>query len=310
MRAALEKINGGIYAVERAIVVTSLLLMSVIVFFDVVHRRYTAEEGKLMALIGRILGLDPEGEGWQGLMAASPWVTAFLLFVLVFVGILTASTRSLIPGQDSERAERPERRPSAVLAAVYAAGVILLCWLALRIAFGSGSEDTEGCLASGYSWDCGVFPSGLIWSQPMALVLTAWVGFLGASMATSDNRQLKVEAALRYYPEKVRRGVALLSSVLTAVFCLFLAYMSSKLIADLYNDYVATDGLGGVFDGVSIPRYLGFIVLPLGYILMAARFVGNGVLAFRGELAEGLGELGDRDLDAIAAELAAEEEGR
>jgi len=308
--AVLKKINESVYAVEKVIVVVSLLMMSVMVFFDVVHRRYTAEESKLAALIGKIFGLEPETSAWDSLMAASPWVTGVIIFVLVFAGFLTASTRALhFEGEKDTRAERPDRRPSTAMAAVYAAGSVALAWLVLRVMFGSGRQDALECSEIGYTFDCGMFPAGLIWSQPIALVLTAWVGFLGASMATSDNRQLKVEAALRYYPEGVRRVVGLVAGLLTAAFCAFLAYMSMRLVLDLRNSYIETDGLGMVFDGTNVPQHVGFFVLPLGFVLMAIRFVANGVLAFRGELTETLGELGDMDLDAIGEELARGESG-
>lgn len=305
MGAVLKKINDGVYAVEKAIVVISLLMMSVMVFFDVVQRRYTSEGSKLVKVIAKMVRVDPESGSYESLMAASPWITGGLIFLLVFAGFLTASTRTLhVSGEKDDRQERPERRPSAVLAAAYAAGSVGLAWLVLRVMFGSGVQDALACSEQGYSWECGMFPAGIIWSQSMALVLTAWVGFLGASMATSDNRQLKVEAALRYYPEGVRRFIGLLSNVLTAVFCLFLAYMATKLILDLRDDYWQSDGLGGIFTGTSVPQYVGFAVLPIGYTLMALRFIGNGVLSFRGELVDTMGELGDMDLDAIGDELA------
>ncbi len=305
MGAVLKKINDGVYAVEKAIVVISLLMMSVMVFFDVVQRRYTSEGSKLIKLIGKLFGVDEESSSYESLTAVSPWITGALIFLLVFAGFLTASTRALhVSGEKDDREERPERRPSAMLAAAYAAGTVGLAWLVLRVMFGSGVQDALACSEQGYSWECGMFPAGIIWSQSMALVLTAWVGFLGASMATSDNRQLKVEAALRYYPEGVRRFVGLLSNVLTAVFCLFLAYMASKLILDLREDYIVSDGLGGIFTGTSVPQYVGFAVLPIGYVLMALRFFANGVLAFTGQLADTMGELGDMDLDAIGEELA------
>lgn len=312
MDSVIKKVNDGIYTVEKGIVVTSLLVMSVIVFFDVVYRRYTAVESKLAKVIGGAIGLEPDTAGWDTLMSASPWVTVIALFLIVFAAFLTASTRSLSPQRSAEgkdtRSERQDRRPSMVKAAAFAAASVGAAWLVLRVVFGNPGKDAVYCFENpSYSWECGMFPEGLIWSQSMALVLTAWVGFLGASMATSDNRQLKVEAALRYYPEGVKRVVGLVSGLLTAAFCVFLAWMSMKLILDLKNDYDGNPGLAGIFVGTKIPQYVGFSVLPIAYVLMALRFTGNGVLAFRGQLADAMGELGDMDLDAIGAELAASE---
>jgi TRAP-type C4-dicarboxylate transport system permease small subunit len=46
---ALSRLNALIYRIERWIVVTALLVMSGVVFLDVVQRRYTDPTSKLAA---------------------------------------------------------------------------------------------------------------------------------------------------------------------------------------------------------------------------------------------------------------------
>lgn len=300
MEKPIEKINRLIYQVERVVVVASLLVMSLLVFMDVVHRRYSDPESKLSSMFAGFLGVGADDAAFATFQSLSPWFNGGCFFLLFWLGISTASTRPMFGAQ---RPEDDTRRPSRARAAAMALGLVVACGLVLRIAFGSGTQDAELCIERGFSLECGLFPSGLIWSQPVALVLTIWVGFLGASMATRDHRHLKVEAVQQRLPEGVRRTSSLVAGIFTALFCLLIAYLSWNYVLEQRGDYLRSDGLGGVFDGLPIPRWVGFLVLPTAYLLMACRFVLAGLAGFRGEQLGGLGELGDLDLDALAVDV-------
>jgi TRAP-type C4-dicarboxylate transport system permease small subunit len=125
------------------------------------------------------------------------------------------------------------------------------------------------------------------------LVLTLWVAYLGASMATKDNLHLRVEAVQHALPDKLKRLTGLLSGLLTAGFCLVLAHIGYRYIIVRHEEYVISDGLGGLHDGLPIPYFASFLVVPFAYVLMAARFISIGVLAFRGELQQTPAELRD-----------------
>jgi TRAP-type C4-dicarboxylate transport system permease small subunit len=149
-----------------------------------------------------------------------------------------------------------------------------------------------------------MFPAGLTWAQPLGLVLTLWVAYLGASMATKDNLHLRVEVVQHAMPDKLRRMTGLLSGALTAVFCLVLAYIGYRYVLVRYDEWVSSDGLGSLHDGLPIPYFASFMVVPLAYVLMAVRFVGIGVLAFRGELETRPAELRDLEQQKRADEAA------
>jgi TRAP-type C4-dicarboxylate transport system permease small subunit len=116
---------------------------------------------------------------------------------------------------------------------------------------------------------------------------------------------LRVEAVQHAMPEKLRRLTGLLSGALTALFCLVLAYIGYRYVLVRYDEWVSSDGLGSLHDGLPIPYFASFLVVPLAYVLMAARFVGIGVLAFRGELQETPAEL--RDIEQQRAEARGDE---
>jgi TRAP-type C4-dicarboxylate transport system permease small subunit len=295
---SLKKLNHWIYQVERFIVVSSLLVMSVVVFMAVVYRRYADPQSVLADKLAKLIGAERGSDTWQSLQDIAGPLAGLAIFVLVYLGFRTASRRKLWDRSD-EVGKTPEQihgEPlSHVKCAIYSVISIAVSWGVLVLLFGTGNIEQYQCieqqLAGESSFACGMFPAGLTWAQPLGLILTLWVAYLGASMATKENLHLRVEVVQHAMPEKLRRITGLLSGVLTALFCLVLAYIGYRYVLVRYDEWVTSDGLGSLHDGLPIPYFATFTVVPLAYVLMAARFVGLGVLAFRGELQQTPAEL-------------------
>ncbi len=294
MAAWLKRIDDGLYALERWIAVVASVVMAIVVFFDVVHRRYSSVDSKLVEKLGSWTGMDPEGSTYLALQDASTWIVWGLSFLLVYFGLRSASSRPLIA-----KVPKPKPEDDPPMSKAKAAGVavvsLVVTWLVLRILFGTGvPEDILEC-GEDYSWTCGIYPNGMTWAQPLALIFTLWLGFVGASMATHDHRHLKVEALQRYLPEKAQRAAGLLSALASAAFCIFLAMLAYRYVGYKHEDFVDAGGLGGFHDGIDIPRYQTFVIVPFAYAVMALRFISTGILAARGELDTTPSELADID---------------
>jgi TRAP-type C4-dicarboxylate transport system permease small subunit len=307
----LKKLNHWIYQVERFIVVSSLLVMSVVVFLAVVYRRYADPQSVLADKIAKLIGAERDTATWQSLQDVAGPLVGLGLFVIIYLGFRTASRRSLWDrsGEVGKTPEQIHGEPlSHVKCAIYSVITIGAGWALMVVLFGTGKIEQYECieqqLAGESSFACGMFPAGLTWAQPLGLVLTLWVAYLGAAMATKENLHLRVEAVQHALPEKLRRATGLLSGVLTALFCLVLAYIGYRYVLVRYDEWVSSDGLGSLHDGLPIPYFASFTVVPLAYVLMAVRFVGIGVLAFRGELESTPAEL--RDLEQQKREEAKE----
>jgi TRAP-type C4-dicarboxylate transport system permease small subunit len=254
-----KRIDHAVYRAERAVVVGSLLLMSAVVFLDVVHRSFSGEESKLAMVVGKLAGvlgadMPPGSPAHDQLTAASPWVLFVVFSALAYFGI-----------RSTKRAT-PVAAPIAAAAAV--AGVLVAYGLIRLLLV--------------------LVPNGLIWSQDLALVLTLWVGFVGASMCTYENRHLRVEAAQRLLPEKLRPLVAFASGVFTALVCAALLWVSLRYVAFHRQEWLDTEGQGGLFPGMSLPKWVGFLSLPLAFAFMSVRFFVKALGALRGEVEEPL----------------------
>lgn len=303
----IARINDGLYQVERVIVVISLLVMSVVVFISVVHRRYADPTSVIADKIAKLIGAERDTATWQSLQDMAGPLSFVVLAAIIYLGFRTASRRPLWDRGDETGKTRAEIHGEPLphaKCALYTAITILVSWGLTVLLFGTGSIEQYECielsLEDKYSFACGKFPAGLGWAQPLGLILTLWVAFLGASMATRDNLHLKVEAVQQAMPETIRRISGLLSGLLTAIFCLLLAYLGYRYVIVKHEEYTISEGLGGLHDGIAIPYFVSFAIVPIAYVLMAARFVGLGVLAYRGELEHTPAEL--RELKQKEAE--------
>lgn len=250
-----SRIDHAVYRAERTIVVVSLVVMAVVVFLDVVHRGFSGDDSKVAMVVAKLAGwvgseIAPDSSQYQGLVSASPWVLFVTFTGLTYFGIRSAKRATPI---------------SPPIAAVGAVAGVLVSYGLVRLMLV-------------------LLPNGLVWSQPLALVLTLWVGFVGASMCTYENRHLRVEAVQRFLPEKVRPYVGFVSGLLTTAVCLALLWVSLRYVLFNYQEHVDTEGQGGNFPGMDMPKYLGFSALPVAFGFMSVRFFVKSVAALRGEV--------------------------
>lgn len=246
-----------VYRAERTLVIVSLVVMAIVVFLDVVHRSFSGDDSKIAMIASKVAKwfgseIGPESSTYQSIADASPIILFVVFTWLAYFGIRSAKRETMV------------KPPVALVAAVI--GVIV----------------TYGLIQLMLT----LMPNGLIWSQPLAMMLTLWVGFVGASMCTYENRHLRVEALQRAIPEKLRPAIGFLSFALTAAICFMLCWLSIRDVRFNYNEFIDTDGKGGLFLGMPVPKYLGFSALPVAFGFMGVRFSAKAVGAAKGEIEE------------------------
>jgi len=125
-------------------------------------------------------------------------------------------------------------------------------------------------------------PNGLVWSQTLGLVLMLWVGLLGASLAAHEHRHLALDLGSKLWPRRWLPAVQAVGNVVTALFCLVFAFLAVVSLRDHVKDYADTDGAGGIFVALPIPKWAAFSVIPVAFVIMALRFLAQareGLLA-------------------------------
>ncbi len=279
---ALAWADYAIYKVEYALVVASLLIMTVIEFVYIVSI-YVIEQKILFINLK-----DPTAE------VSPPWgLGVLLLFVLMVLAAVVNNTRLGVQASG-------EKRPLVVRALAslgLLAGVCLAAWgtqalpssadfytlLALAVlgpvAWGfwrRGERVSAGAMGGVTVLAAGLArlaPEGYSWADNVALLLLLWVGFLGASMAAKQGRHLRVDAAKKLWPAAQRARLGGVSLILAAGFAGLLTWVGGIYL--FHEDYGRfwTPTVPG-----EIPDWLVTLAIPLSFLLITLRMGARGVV--------------------------------
>ena len=114
-----------------------------------------------------------------------------------------------------------------------------------------------------------LFDSGFVWIDPLLRVLVLWLGLLGATVATRNNKHISIDLLSRFFERKsyclVQAGVAQIS----AWTCLVIAWYGLSWIRLDYEDAVASF--------VGIPAWMLEVVIPAAFALIGLRYLLRSV---------------------------------
>jgi C4-dicarboxylate transporter, DctQ subunit len=114
------------------------------------------------------------------------------------------------------------------------------------------------------------FSGGIVWGDVLLRHLVLWLGFLGATLATSGERHINIDILTRYLPERLNGAVATLSNVFAAVVCFLLFRASLTFIEfEIANNNTTF---------AEIPSWYVQIIIPVGYGLLAFHFIVRAIL--------------------------------
>lgn len=119
-----------------------------------------------------------------------------------------------------------------------------------------------------------LFDTGIEWSDPLLRVLVLWLGLLGAIAATRQNRHITIDVASRLLPHSGRMITGVISNLFSAVICAVISYHAAVFVVMEYED--------GITAFADMPAWLCESIIPLGFGLMALRFLVNSGSAVQG----------------------------
>ena len=106
--------------------------------------------------------------------------------------------------------------------------------------------------------------AGTSWAEPVSRLLVMWLAVLGALAATRERRHIAIDALPRLLPPRAQRAAWAIAQLTAAGICAVLAWLGADLIA---LELEAPTTLPG-----GLPSWVGMLVLPFGFGLMALRF--------------------------------------
>ena len=103
------------------------------------------------------------------------------------------------------------------------------------------------------------------WLDTVLRHLILWVAFFGAAAATRRRKHIAIDALARKLPSTSKRKVEVLTGLVSLVVCLLLVRASWAFTMSEYD-------AGGHLFG-SVPAWVGPIIVPVGFLLIAFHYV-------------------------------------
>ncbi len=110
-----------------------------------------------------------------------------------------------------------------------------------------------------------VFGTSLLWIDPLVRQTVLWAGFLGAALATSEDRHISIDAFTKYLSPGTKSIVKIVTELAAAVITFFLALAAWGFVRD--------EILNGEGQFLGIPSWVYLVIIPAGYGLIAAHFL-------------------------------------
>lgn len=114
-----------------------------------------------------------------------------------------------------------------------------------------------------------VFGTSLLWVDPLVRQTVLWAGFIGAALATSEDRHISIDAFTKFLSPGTKSVVRVITGFAAAVVTFFLAVAAWGFLRE---EMVSGDEL---FLGVPSWAYL--VIIPAGYALIALHFLIGAV---------------------------------
>jgi TRAP-type C4-dicarboxylate transport system permease small subunit len=109
------------------------------------------------------------------------------------------------------------------------------------------------------------FHTGLMWADPGLRVMVLWVGMIGALVATRNDKQITVDAALRLLAPRTKAAVRVITDLFTAVVSTLVAWHAGRLVLD--------DRAAGSEVFASVPVWVCELILPVAFGLIGFRYL-------------------------------------
>jgi len=110
-----------------------------------------------------------------------------------------------------------------------------------------------------------LFESGIVWIDPLLRVLVLWLGLIGATVATRNNKHISIDLLARYFDNNLNRLLQAVVEQISAWTCL--------VIAAYGFNWVRLDFVDGLEAFSGIPAWMLEIVVPLSFGLIGLRYL-------------------------------------
>ncbi|MBN2365172.1 MAG: TRAP transporter small permease [Calditrichaeota bacterium] len=108
------------------------------------------------------------------------------------------------------------------------------------------------------------FETGILWGDIFLRHLVLWVGFIGASLATRQEKHINIDILNRIVPKKSLPPIKIIIDIFSVLICFILAKASYEFVM------MEKDAGSIIFE--NIPAWFIQIIIPAGFTLIGLRF--------------------------------------
>lgn len=110
---------------------------------------------------------------------------------------------------------------------------------------------------------------GIIWADPLLRVLVLWTGLIGATIASRDNKHIRIDLISRFFNKRVHLASQVFIGLFTSTVCAIIAWHGSRWV---YMDF--KDQLTGFAD---LPSWILEAIIPIAFGLIAIRYMIHSI---------------------------------
>ena len=108
------------------------------------------------------------------------------------------------------------------------------------------------------------FDAGIVWADPLLRVGVLWLGMIGATVATRNNKHIRIDLLSKFFDRNTHRLIQSVVGQISAWTCLVIAWFGMHWIRLDYED--------GFTAFAGIPAWILEIVVPLSFALIGVRY--------------------------------------
>lgn len=110
-----------------------------------------------------------------------------------------------------------------------------------------------------------VLDSGFVWIDPLLRVLVLWLGLIGATVATRNNKHIRIDLLSKLFSRNTHRLIQSVIGQISAWTCLVIAWYGFK--------WIQMDFADGVTSFAGIPAWMLEVIIPVTFALIGLRYL-------------------------------------
>jgi TRAP-type C4-dicarboxylate transport system permease small subunit len=109
---------------------------------------------------------------------------------------------------------------------------------------------------------------GIVWADPLLRVMVLWLGLVGATVASRDNKHIRIDLLSNIFKKRTHQIIQCFVGFFSAAVCLIVAWTGLRWVRLDYQD--------GLTSFAGVPAWMLEIIVPLSFGLIGMRY---GLLA-------------------------------